>query len=130
MSPNRFFGRYQQFQWHEQDGLPQNTVLAITTTRDGYLCCTYEGLARFDGVRFTVFNPTNTTAIGNSHVTSLLEDRAGHLWIATFGGGITRFADGQFTRYTTRDGLSTDFIGRLFEDRAGTSGSYRRRWRH
>ncbi len=121
VTPHSIFGRYQQFQWNEQDGLPQNSVLAITTARDGHLwLATYEGAARFDGVRFTVFNTTNTTAIGNSHVASLLEDRAGHLWIATFGGGLTRFSDGQFTRYTTRDGLSSDFIARLFEDQNGT----------
>ena len=121
VSLNRIFGRYQQFQWREQDGLPQNTVLAITTTRDGYLWVgTYEGLARFDGARFTVFNPANTAAIGNSFVTSLLEDRAGNLWIATWGGGLARLSEGRFTRYTTHDGLSTDFIGRLFEDQAGT----------
>ena len=53
------FGRYQQANWHERDGLPQNTVLAIAPTRDGYLWMgTYEGAARFDGVRFTVFNPS------------------------------------------------------------------------
>ena len=101
VSLNRIFGRYQQFQWREQDGLPQNTVLAITTTRDGYLWVgTYEGLARFDGARFTVFNPANTTAIGNSFVTSMLEDHAGNLWISTWGGGLTRLSEGRFTRYT------------------------------
>ena len=37
MSPNRVFGHYQQINWQERDGLPQNTVIAIATTRDGYL---------------------------------------------------------------------------------------------
>jgi hypothetical protein len=32
---NDVFGRYQQVIWQERDGLPQNTVLAIATTRDG-----------------------------------------------------------------------------------------------
>jgi len=57
MSRNNVFGRHQQFNWQERDGLPQNTVLAVATTRDGYVWVgTYEGAARFDGVRFTLFS--------------------------------------------------------------------------
>jgi signal transduction histidine kinase len=115
------FGRYQQANWQERDGLPQNTVLAISTTRDGYVWMgTYEGAARFDGVRFTLFNPSNTTGIGNSQVTSLLERRDGDLWLGTYGGGVSRLSAGRFAQYATRDGLSSDFTTCLFEDHAGT----------
>jgi signal transduction histidine kinase/ligand-binding sensor domain-containing protein len=121
MSPNRVFGRYQQVNWQERDGLPQNTVLAATATRDGYLWMgTYEGAVRFDGVRFTLFNPSTTTGIGNAFVTSLLERRDGTLWLGTYGGGVSRLSGGQFTQYTMRDGLSSDVINCLFEDQAGT----------
>jgi len=121
MNRNDVFGRYQQVNWHERDGLPQNTVVAIATTRDGYLWLgTYEGAARFDGVRFTLFNPSNTTGIGNSFVTSLLERRDGDLWLATYGGGVSRLSGGRFTQYAMRDGLSSDFVWCLFEDHAGT----------
>jgi signal transduction histidine kinase/ligand-binding sensor domain-containing protein len=120
-SRNGVFGRYQQVNWQERDGLPQNTVLAIAATRDGYLWVgTYEGAARFDGVRFTLFNPSTTTGIGNSLVTSLLERRDGDLWLGTYGGGVSRFSAGQFTRYAMGDGLSSDFTNCLFEDQEGT----------
>ena len=86
MNRNDVFGRYQQINWQERDGLPQNTVVAIAPTRDGYVWMgTYEGAVRFDGVRFTLFNPSTTTGIGNSMVTSLLERRDGTLWLATYG---------------------------------------------
>ena len=121
MSGNNVFGRYQQLNWQERDGLPQNTVLAVTTTRDGYLWMgSYEGAVRFDGVRFTLFNPSTTTGIGNSFVTSLLQRRDGDLWLATYGGGVSRLSGGRFTQYSTRDGLSSDFTWCLFEDHAGT----------
>ena len=95
MSRHDVFGRYQQITWQERDGLPQNTVVAIATTRDGYRWMgTYEGAARFDGVRFTLFNPSNTSGIGNSFVTSLLERRDGDLWLATYGGGVSRLSGG------------------------------------
>jgi signal transduction histidine kinase/ligand-binding sensor domain-containing protein len=121
ISVTRAFGVYQQAHWQERDGLPQNTVLAIAKTRDGYLwVATYEGAARFDGVRFTVFTASNTAGLGNSMINALLEGRDGHLWLATYGGGISRLAAGRFTQYTERDGLATDFTNYLFEDRTGT----------
>jgi ligand-binding sensor domain-containing protein len=121
MSRNDVFGRYQQVIWQDRDGLPQNTVVAIATTRDGYLWIgTYEGAVRFDGVRFTLFNPSTTTGIGNSFVTSLLEGRDGNLWLATYGGGVSRLSGGRFTQFAMRDGLSSDFVLCLFEDHAGT----------
>ena len=36
---------------------------------------------------------------------TLFEDRAGNLWIGTEDGGLSRFKDGQFTTWTSRDGL-------------------------
>src|SRR5262249_6156766 len=120
-APSGVFRRYQQIVWQERDGLPQNTIIATTTTRDGYLWMgTFEGAVRFDGVRFTLFNPSTTSGIGNSFVTSLLERRDGDLWLGTYGGGVSRLSAGRFTQYSVKDGLSSDLIWCLFEDRRGT----------
>ena len=52
--------------WQTDDGLPQNSVYAITQTSDGYLWVgTREGLARFDGVRFVALGENE---IGRAHV--------------------------------------------------------------
>ena len=53
-------------------------------------------------------------------VMSLLARRDGDLWLATYGGGVSRLSGGRFTQYAMRDGLSSDFTACLFEDRAGT----------
>ena len=37
LSTRKVLGRYQQYVWLDQHGLPQNGVNAITRTRDGYL---------------------------------------------------------------------------------------------
>ena len=40
--------------WQTEEGLPNNNVLSIAQTQDGYLWVgTREGLARFDGIKFT-----------------------------------------------------------------------------
>ena len=51
------YGQYQIETWTTDNGLPQNTVYSILQTPDGYLwMTTLDGLVRFDGVRFTVFD--------------------------------------------------------------------------
>lgn len=81
-----------------EQGLPQNTVDAIVQDRDGYLwVATYNGLARFDGVRFTIFDTANTPEFRDSRITSLFEDAHGTLWIGHETGSLTKLDHGRFT---------------------------------
>src|SRR5262249_20755218 len=48
-----------------------------------------------------------------------LEDREGTIWFGTTSG-LIRFKDGSFTTYSTKDGLSSNWIVSLKEDREGT----------
>jgi hypothetical protein len=50
-------------------------------------------------------------------VGGLAEDEAGSLWLA--GAGVMRLARGSFTTYTTQDGLKSNSVGSVFEDRGG-----------
>jgi len=76
--------------WQTEDGLPEHSVTAIVQTRDGYLWFgTYNGLVRFDGVRFKIFDTSNTPQLTSSRVTSLLEDAEGNLWIGHETGDLT-----------------------------------------
>lgn len=73
--------------WQTEDGLPHNVVRAIAQTPDGYLWIgTQNGLARFDGVRFTVFDAQNTPSMASADVAALCVDHAGSLWIGTEAG--------------------------------------------
>src|SRR2546428_7004294 len=63
LDPSRQITQYVHDVWLRDNGLPQNTVKDILQTRDGYLwLATQEGLARFDGARFVVFNARNGRA--------------------------------------------------------------------
>jgi CheY-like chemotaxis protein len=62
--PAKGLAQYRFDSWTTDDGLPQNTVSAILQTRDGYLwLATAGGLVRFDGLRFTVFDKSNTKGL-------------------------------------------------------------------
>ncbi len=120
LDPAKQIARYNHAVWQDRDGLPQNTIQAIVQTRDGYLWLGTEvGLARFDGVRFTVFDKQNRPELRSSNVMALLESRDGSLWIGTRGGGVTRLQRGKFTTWTQNDGLAGDSVRTLVEDAVG-----------
>jgi len=83
--------------WQTDEGLPQNMVTCGTQTRDGYLWFgTPNGLARFDGERFQVFDSADTPGLVDRHVTRLFEDAQGTLWIGHNSGLVTRYRGGRF----------------------------------
>src|SRR5579863_9277257 len=83
--------------WKTDSGLPDNAVSAILQTHDGYLWLgTYAGLARFDGVRFVVFNSAQEPGLQSDRITSLSEDAAGALWVGQEGGDLTLYRNGHF----------------------------------
>ena len=82
--------------WTTGEGLPQNSVTAMTQTRDGYLWLgTLRGLARFDGVRFTVFDEDNTPELNSSRIVRLFEDSKSNLWIGTETAGVALAKEGR-----------------------------------
>jgi ligand-binding sensor domain-containing protein/signal transduction histidine kinase len=92
------------------DGLPQASVIAITQTRDGYLWLgTLNGLVRFDGLRFTVFDEVNTPGLNSGRIFSLFEDSRSNLWIGTEAAGVSVIQDGRVTSL----GLAKGRDGRL-----------------
>jgi ligand-binding sensor domain-containing protein len=74
----------ERFQSYTTDnGLPNNSVLAMLQARDGYLWfTTYGRIVRFDGGRFQVFDERYTPAIHGTTFAafSLFEDHQGALW--------------------------------------------------
>jgi ligand-binding sensor domain-containing protein/signal transduction histidine kinase len=105
--------QYVHDKWTTANGLPQNGADDILQTKDGYLWfATEEGLARFDGVEFTVFDKTNTPELTNSWIVRMLEDSAGGIWLRCQGAspGVTRYANGLFKTYRVKDGLPSDNV--------------------
>lgn len=120
LDPHKAISQYVHTVWSSESGLPQNSIQALLQTRDGYLWIgTQEGLVRFNGVEFKVFNKANTDVIRHNDVRVLYQDRAGTLWIGTFGGGLVSYKNGQFTTYTAQDGLSSNSITAILQDRRG-----------
>jgi len=100
-------GQYRFDSWTTENGLPQNSVYDILQTPDNYLwLATLDGLAQFDGVRFTIFNKSNAPGIVNNRFISLFEAEGGDLWAGTEESGVVGYHQGRFTSYGSEHGLN------------------------
>jgi len=112
------FPQYRFENWSTEQGLPYKTVRGVLQTRDGYIwAATSDGLARFDGVRFTVFNTANSPGLKTNRLMHLAETQDGSLWISGEAGGLFRFSDGIFSSLSTVEGLPSDTILSIYADR-------------
>src|ERR1035438_1712248 len=105
--------------WTTSNGLPNDSVRAIAQTADGYLWfATVGGLARFDGVDFTVFTESNTPLLKQAKVTTMLAAPDQSLWIGTGSSGLLRYRNGGFER-VGGPGLASAGIRALLVDSQG-----------
>jgi ligand-binding sensor domain-containing protein/tRNA A-37 threonylcarbamoyl transferase component Bud32 len=94
LDPDKAVTQYLTASWDERSGLPSNYVRDVIQTNDGYIWLgTDEGLARFDGVTFTIFDDKNTPAMTGNHVFELYEDYENTLWICTIDSGLLYYKD-------------------------------------
>ncbi|OGG46881.1 MAG: hypothetical protein A3F84_28385 [Candidatus Handelsmanbacteria bacterium RIFCSPLOWO2_12_FULL_64_10] len=111
-----------------RDGLhSSNIVSSICQDREGFLWFgTLSGVSRYDGSTFITFQD----GLPINYVYSICQDREGHLWFGTNGGGVSRYdregrqsgglsGMGTFTTFTTQNGLASNRVSEIFQDREG-----------
>lgn len=129
LNTDRAITQYIQTSWSSESGLPQNSVHAVAQTADGFLWFgTEEGLARFDGVQFRIYNRHHTPGLASDYIQALAAGRDGSLWIGTdsglthlergpagssLSGGIER--ESHLTTLTSKNGLLGDNVTALTE---------------
>jgi len=120
LDPGRRITQYQVQKWDMAGGLPANMIFAIRQTRDGYLWVgTQDGLVRFDGHHFELYNSKKIPQLKNNMIRALYEDDSGTLWIGTSSGGLTGYRQGEFFTYPVTKYKSLDRISAIAEDRWG-----------
>ena len=120
LDPEKRITQYVRSSWQTHDGLPQNSVSSIVQDRNGYLWLgTEEGLVRFDGLDFEIYDKRTVEAFRSNDVVRLLADRQGRLWIGTRGAGAVVYENDRFSLVDTTKGLSSGYITSLFEDTHG-----------
>src|SRR5580658_6494540 len=107
--------------WPAGQGLlPDDSVLALTQTHDGYLWLgTLNGMVQFDGVRFTVFDESNTTNLPSSKIRRLFEDSRSNLWVGTSTAGAALISRGRVEPLKIGRGLRQGNLVSICEDSTG-----------
>ncbi len=105
--------------WTSAEGLPQDSIRAAAQTADGYLWfATTNGLVRFDGVSFTVFDSSH--GLASKWVTALAADPDGSLWIGCdVPSGLLRYRNGKFQAVAPSFGLPSRAFRTLLVDSRG-----------
>ncbi len=95
LDPSCGITQYDIVVWEE--GLPQLSVTALAQSGDRSLWVgTQEGLTRFDGQSFELFDRKRVRELPSSWIVSLVAARDGSLWIGTMEGAARRLPDGSF----------------------------------
>ncbi|MEE8523743.1 MAG: two-component regulator propeller domain-containing protein [Thermoanaerobaculia bacterium] len=97
LTPEKHLREFSLSRWSVDDGLPTNALTNVLQTRDGYLwISSFNGLIRFDGHEFTVFDKRTVPVFGTSGFHELVEDDDGDLWIGMQSVGVRRYRHRRF----------------------------------
>jgi ligand-binding sensor domain-containing protein len=120
LDSTRSITQYAQTHFETRDGMPHGLANSIAQTTDGYLWTgSEEGLARFDGASFRIFDHRRTEGIPTNEFTSLAVDAAGTLWAGTREHGILHLIDGEFRTVVWESGPQAQQIRALAFGRDG-----------
>ena len=79
-----------------------------------FLCSTFSNAQEYNLQNFNV-----KEGLTHSQVSSIFQDSKGYIWLATYGGGISKYNGNSFKNYTTADGLSSNVLRSACEDNNG-----------
>lgn len=110
LDPSRKVTQYPIQSWTLDDGLPQLSITSIAQDHDGYLWLgTQEGLVRFDGLVFKVYDRSNSIIPKNT-VSDIAVDENGIVWVGTEEGGVVRFSGDRKIVLGERHGLAENNV--------------------
>ncbi len=115
---NALCQRYNLTVYNTSNGLPGNQINCVTQDRFGRLWIgTMNGLAVFDGTKFTMFDQNNP--ISKNPVRSIFEDSKGNIWVGMVRKGVCKLTATTFEFYTSANGLLSDNVNAITEDLKG-----------
>ena len=113
--------RYSVRIWQSDDGLPHNSVWAVTQGAHGYLWVgTQQGLVRFDGLRFVGLDESAPAELRRGWITALCVTADESLWIGCEGYGLARMKGGSFAHFGEAEGLPSLHISTLVPSHDGS----------
>jgi diguanylate cyclase (GGDEF)-like protein len=103
--------------WDNSTGLPHNTAQSISQTKDGYLwVATWEGLARFNGRDWKVFDRNEIPGLSDNGIKVLLAASNGDLWVGSARDGLFKYSKGAWVAIPYGAEIGQGQVQSLYED--------------
>ena len=106
--------------WQSSEGLPDNSVVGIGQTQEGFLwVATQGGLVRFDGLEFKELMAAASAGSPSGLMRVLAVDPKDRLWVAKDLGVLLCVENGKLTTLTTQNGMPLMRAKSLLPDDSG-----------
>jgi len=116
LTPQKRLSQFPIKSWDMDKGMPSDMVIKLIQSKDGYIwLVTYKGMSRFDGVRFTSYSHSTSSAIESVTIQDVAQDSQGVLWFSSLKG-LTAFKDNAFYKDSNLNLLSNDNIESIYYD--------------
>ncbi|MCK5701168.1 MAG: hypothetical protein KAI29_08450, partial [Cyclobacteriaceae bacterium] len=94
-------------QWTGRDGLISNNLTSVSQSSRKFIWITsFNGIIRFDGVNFKLYDKHNLPFLSSNGFYSSFEDSKGNLWFTSQSSGIIKYVDNKFYQILTKDQTS------------------------
>lgn len=118
LSPDRPLGWLTMDHWTQDERYIGKGTYALFQDHTGYLWMgTENGLVRFDGHAFELFNSQNVPQMRSNDVIDVAQTSDGAIWAGTMDG-LLCFRDGPAERFGPEQGLPHRDVGQLYVDRS------------
>jgi signal transduction histidine kinase/ligand-binding sensor domain-containing protein len=101
--------------WQTEDGLPQNSILQIAQSPDGFLWAgTQQGIVKFDGLKFKQFGLAKDSVFQQNKINTIAADIDSRVFVGTYNGGIVTITGNKTERSSFNSSLPSSEIVSLF----------------
>ncbi|EIA07733.1 histidine kinase [Flavobacterium frigoris] len=112
------FGQYLPSKnYSTSDGLPNNAVRSLFLDSSAILWIgTENGVSKMENGAFSNFDESD--GLGHNSCWGISQDSKGNMWFASYGGGVSKFDGKKFTVFTTKNGLPSNRVRKVFSYRS------------
>lgn len=100
-----------------RNGLPDFPTKLFVDHEQNVWICTNNGIAILKGEAFTCLT-TSDGLIGNK-IWGICVTGKGEMWVGTIGEGLTILSPAKVYRYSSKNGLPDNYVGKIFESTSG-----------
>ncbi len=104
IDPDKPLNSLSMDQWTGRDGLISNNLTSVAQSSSKFIwITTFNGILRFDGLNFKLFDKRNLPSLSSNAFYSSFEDSKGNLWFASQSSGIIKYRDNKFSQISIAD---------------------------